>query len=300
MLNDRWSVELRKSPTRRAKPPPILSNFISSLSHLSPFLFRSQEKTVRQGENVGLGKPSDNFRNDRSQLEGKVSSRPSGLGEPSLVCDYTVGFVSAQALLLTGSARWSARFSRGPFPVTMACTKKPNMENMASLPFLISFTFSSAKASGSSRVGDLPQRPAGNADALSMHQARVSQVVEPALAEDLRAGLEPDGLSELDAVASEQLREDAAEGAEHGPAGVDDLQLPEGASPEKGPRYLTRSGPYQGLPEEMGFGLAAVFLMVILPSPRTSEVAGASFTACPAKEGEERAMVAAICTGEGG
>ncbi|CAA6654041.1 unnamed protein product [Spirodela intermedia] len=96
---------------------------------------------------------------------------------------------------------------------------------------------------GVERVGDLPQRPAGNAvaldgahednlrgpdgeDALSMHQARVSQVVEPALAEDLRSGLEPDGLSELDAVASEQLREDAAEGAEHGPAGVDDLQLP--------------------------------------------------------------------------
>ena len=58
-----------------------------------------------------------------------------------------------------------------------------------------------------------------------MHQAGVAQVVQPALAEYLGPGLEPHGLSELDAVAGQKLREDAAEGAEHGPPGVDDLQL---------------------------------------------------------------------------
>ena len=58
-----------------------------------------------------------------------------------------------------------------------------------------------------------------------MDQARVAEVVEAALAEDLGARLEPDCLAELDAVASEQLGEDAAERAEHGPAAVDYLEL---------------------------------------------------------------------------
>ena len=91
-------------------------------------------------------------------------------------------------------------------------------------------------------VADLAQRPAGDAvaldgaheddlggpdgqDALRVHQAGVAQVVQAAVAEDLGPGLEPHGLTELDAVAGQQLREDAAEGAEHGPPGVDHLQL---------------------------------------------------------------------------
>ncbi|CAL5065276.1 unnamed protein product [Urochloa decumbens] len=92
------------------------------------------------------------------------------------------------------------------------------------------------------RVDDLAERAAGDAvaldgahehdlacpdgeDALRVDQAGVAEVVEAALAEDLGSRLEPDGLAELDAVAGEELREDAAERAEHGPAGMDHLQL---------------------------------------------------------------------------
>lgn len=59
-----------------------------------------------------------------------------------------------------------------------------------------------------------------------MYEARVSQVVEPSLAEDLSSGLEPHGLSEFHAVAGQQLREHAPQGSQHGPPGVDHLQLP--------------------------------------------------------------------------
>ena len=54
----------------------------------------------------------------------------------------------------------------------------------------------------------------------------LTQVVEAALLEDLGAGLEPDSLAKVgDAVALQQLGGDAAQGAQHGPAGVDHLQL---------------------------------------------------------------------------
>jgi len=49
-----------------------------------------------------------------------------------------------------GSAMCPNQLSTGPFPVTIAYTKKPNMENIARRPFLSSLTLSSAKVSGSS------------------------------------------------------------------------------------------------------------------------------------------------------
>ncbi|KAL6206820.1 hypothetical protein ACLB2K_024066 [Fragaria x ananassa] len=62
-------------------------------------------------------------------------------------------------------------------------------------------------------------------DALRVDQARVAQVVEPALAEDLGSGLEPHCLAELDTVAGQELGEDAPESSEHGPPGVDHFEL---------------------------------------------------------------------------
>ena len=53
-----------------------------------------------------------------------------------------------------------------------------------------------------------------------------AEVVEATVGEDLGASLEPDGLAELNTgVLGEQLGGEAPEGAEHGPAGVDELGL---------------------------------------------------------------------------
>mmetsp|Transcript_36641 Transcript_36641/g.79006 ORF Transcript_36641/g.79006 Transcript_36641/m.79006 type:complete len:284 (-) Transcript_36641:28-879(-) len=63
-------------------------------------------------------------------------------------------------------------------------------------------------------------------DGLGVHQVGVAQVVQAALGEDLGAGLEPDGLAERDAVVlGQDLGGDAAQGAQHSPASVDDLGL---------------------------------------------------------------------------
>ncbi|GIL65756.1 hypothetical protein Vafri_19455, partial [Volvox africanus] len=65
----------------------------------------------------------------------------------------------------------------------------------------------------------------GGDDVLGVHQRGVAQVVQTALLEDLSAGLEPHGLTELHAVLRQQLGGHAAQGAKHGPAGMDQLQL---------------------------------------------------------------------------
>jgi hypothetical protein len=57
-------------------------------------------------------------------------------------------------------------------------------------------------------------------------QAGVAQVVQAAVLEDGGAGLEPHAASgEVGVGLGDELRGDAAQGAEHGPAGVDDLEL---------------------------------------------------------------------------
>ena len=64
----------------------------------------------------------------------------------------------------------------------------------------------------------------GGNDGLGVHQGGVAQVVQAARAEDLGASLEPGGLTELDAsVLLQQLGRHAAQSAQHGPAGMDDL-----------------------------------------------------------------------------
>ncbi|CAA6665405.1 unnamed protein product [Spirodela intermedia] len=197
-------------------------------------------------------------------------------------------------------------------------------------------------AAGVQRVGDLTERPAGHAvaldgaheddlggpdgqDALGVHQAGVPQVVEPAFAEDLGPGLEPHGLAELDAVAGQQLREHAPEGAEHGPPAVDHLQLPvlreglgvggqPGGVPAvvagelagqvrwglagEGAQVLDAVGAVPGAAGGDGLGLAAGLPHADPPLTQDLRGGGASLTACPAREGDDRAMVAAIATGE--
>ncbi|KAK2994988.1 hypothetical protein RJ640_030035 [Escallonia rubra] len=113
---------------------------------------------------------------------------------------------------------------------------------MANLPFLISFTLSSANASGSSARPRGSKLPPGNTvtlnrthqdnlsspngqDALGVDQVRVAQVVKSTLAKDLSSSLEPHSLTELDTVASQQLWKDTSEGSKHGPSAVDHLKL---------------------------------------------------------------------------
>ncbi|GIL74276.1 hypothetical protein Vretimale_2021 [Volvox reticuliferus] len=78
-----------------------------------------------------------------------------------------------------------------------------------------------------------PPRPAvphlegqsGN-DRLGVHQVLVAQVVQAAVSKDLGTSLEPDGLTKRDPrVLGQELRRHAAQSAQHGPAGVDELQL---------------------------------------------------------------------------
>nr|GME07781.1 chlorophyll A-B binding protein of LHCII type 1 [Ipomoea batatas] len=162
-------------------------------------------------------------------------------------------------------------------------------------------------ATGVECVGDLAEGSSGNTvtlngshqhnlaspdgqDALSVDQAWVAQVVKTSLAEDLSSGLEPHRLAELHAVAGQQLRENASKGSKHRPSGVDHLQmtvLGEGL-------WVSREA--SSVPSVVAgelSGLAAPFLMVNLAFPVISGVDGESFTAFPAKEGEERAIVAA-------
>ena len=58
---------------------------------------------------------------------------------------------------------------------------------------------------------------------LGVNESGAAQVVEAVGGKDLGSSLKPDGLRDLDARVSQELRHDAAQGAEHGPAGVDHL-----------------------------------------------------------------------------
>ena len=58
-----------------------------------------------------------------------------------------------------------------------------------------------------------------------MDQRAVAKVVQATVLEDLGTSLEPHGLTELHAVLGQQLGGHAAQGAKHGPTGMDDLKL---------------------------------------------------------------------------
>jgi hypothetical protein len=70
----------------------------------------------------------------------KVVSTP---GHCHLVTGRQVGTVLCRKKLSSGGL---ARTSTGPLPVTMACTKKPSMENMARRPFFSSLTYGAPAA----------------------------------------------------------------------------------------------------------------------------------------------------------
>jgi hypothetical protein len=70
-------------------------------------------------------------------------------------------------------------------------------------------------------------------DGLGVHKGGVAEVVQATGLEDLCTGLEPDSLAELDAaVLGEELGGEAAQSAEHGPPGVDHLDLTVPGCPE--------------------------------------------------------------------
>ncbi|KAL4589581.1 hypothetical protein LXL04_002489 [Taraxacum kok-saghyz] len=88
-------------------------------------------------------------------------------------------------------------------------------------------------------------------DALGMDQTGVSQVIKPTFAKDLGSGLEPYGLTELDTIAGQELREDTSKSSKHGPSAVDHLKL--ARCPTRSHLGTHRSG-MMGLHRRMGLG----------------------------------------------
>ncbi|KAG5614421.1 hypothetical protein H5410_014245 [Solanum commersonii] len=118
-------------------------------------------------------------------------------------------------------------------------------------------------------------------DALCMDQAWVAQVIKSTLTENLGSSFEPYNFIELRYHYEPRAR------------GRHNQELQAWPIYKNGPKYLTRSGPYHGLPEETGLALVTVFLIMTFPFLVISEEDGESFTTFPAKEGEDRAIVEA-------